>query len=464
MNSMDFQIAAPVSLAQALRAQIKGEVFTPEDEAYGQARLTWNRSIDQYPAVIVMAKNARDVVQAVRLAHEFDMEVAVQGTGHGVPRPANDCLLIVTSKMKGLSIERESQTAWIEAGVEWGEVLDAAQKVGLAPLLGSSPNVGVVGYTLGGGMGWLARRYGLAADSVLLFEIVTPDGRLVRASQDENEELFWAIRGGGANFGVVTGMQIRLYPVTTVFGGSLIYPIEVAKHVIQRYREWAAILPDEFTTSIIIMRFPPLPSVPEFLQGKAVVMVHGCYCGPLEQGEALMQTWKTLPEPIANTFRAMPFSEVATISNDPLQPMPGASASETFYELSDEMMDVVLRYIASGPSPISMAEFRQGGGAIDKADRKANALDSRFIGFYMHAGGLVPTPEARQAFLAYARKFQQELQPYATGRLYLNFMGVHEAAERSQDAYLSASYDRLRELKAKYDPENRFNHSFNLGG
>jgi FAD/FMN-containing dehydrogenase len=461
---MDFQIATSVSIAQELRAQVAGEVFTPDDEAYMQARLAWNRSIDQYPAVIVVAKNARDVVQAVRLAREFSIEVAVQGTGHGALRPANDCLLIVTSRMKGLQIERESQTAWIEAGLEWGEVLDAAQKVGLAPLLGSSPNVGVVGYTLGGGMGWLARKYGLAADSVLLFEIVTPDGRLVRASQDENEELFWAIRGGGANFGVVTGMKIRLYPVTSVFGGSIIYPIEVAKDVIQRYREWASILPDEFTTSISVMRFPPIPQVPDFLRGKAAVMIHGCYCGPVEQGEALMQTWKSLPEPIANTFRVMPFSEVATISNDPLDPMPGASASETFYELSDEMMDVVLRYIASGPSPISMAEFRQGGGAIDKADRNANALGSRFIGFYMHAGGLVPTPEARQAFLAYAAKFQQELQPYSTGRLYLNFMGGQEAAERGKDAYLPASYDRLRELKAKYDPDNRFSYGFNLSG
>jgi FAD/FMN-containing dehydrogenase len=200
------------------------------------------------------------------------------------------------------------------------------------------------------------------------------------------------------------------------------------------------------------------------LQGKAVVMIHGCYCGPVEQGEALMQTWKTLPEPIANTFRAMPFTEVATISNDPLQPLPSASASETFYELSDEMMDVVLRYVASGPAPISMAEFRQGSGAIDKADRNANALDSRFIGFYMHAGGLVPTPEAHQGFLDYAARFQEELQPYATGRLYLNFMGAHEAAERGKDAYLPASYDRLRELKAKYDPDNRFVYSFNLNG
>ena len=194
---------------QELQAAVQGAVITPADPGYDEARLAWNRRVDQHPAVIIVVKNAEDVATAVQAANHHNLKVAIQATGHGNIRPADDCMLILTSAMDGVTIDAQAQTAWVEAGVKWGAVLEKAQAVGLAPLLGSAPHVGVVGYTLGGGMGWLARKYGMALDSVLAFEAVTSDGRLLRISASENAELFWGMRGGGGNFAIVTAMQIR---------------------------------------------------------------------------------------------------------------------------------------------------------------------------------------------------------------------------------------------------------------
>ena len=230
------------------------------------------------------------------------MAVAVKATGHGVIREANDSLLIVTSELTDVRVNADAQTAWVSAGTKWGRVLEETQAVGLAPVLGSSPDVGAVSYTLGGGMGWLARKYGISADSVNQFELVTADGNLVHASAAENADLFWALRGGGGNFGVVTAMEIRLYPVTKVYGGNSFYPIEKAKEVYARYRNWIVNAPDELTSSVLIMNFPPFPQIPERLRGQSFVMVRGCYCGPLEQGKELLKYWRDWQSPI-NTLQ-----------------------------------------------------------------------------------------------------------------------------------------------------------------
>ena len=285
-----------------LRASVTGQVITPNNDAYDKARQAWNLTVDQHPALIVVAQTDIDIVEAVKFANMQGLDIAVMATGHGTIREADHSMLIVTSQLTDVRVSVEAQTAWVSAGAKWGRVLEAAQAVGLAPLLGSSPDVGAVGYTLGGGMGWLARKYGLSTDSVNRFELVTADGQMLRASATENADLFWGLRGGGGNFGVITGMEIQLYPVTTVYGGNLFYPADKAKEVYAHYRHWIANAPDELTSSVVLMNFPPVPEVPEFLRGQSFVIVRGCYSGPMEEGEELLKHWRTWQAPLIDDF------------------------------------------------------------------------------------------------------------------------------------------------------------------
>jgi FAD/FMN-containing dehydrogenase len=447
-----------------LRSHIRGQVILPSNPQYDRTRQAWNLSVNQRPALIVIAQCAEDVSQAVRFARRQGLGIAVQSGGHGVVLPANDALLVVTNQLRQLRLDAESQTAWVGAGLKWGMVLEKAQEVGLAPLLGSSPDVGVVGYTLGGGMGWLARKYGLAADSVISIELVTAGGEIIQASQEQSSDLFWGLRGGGGSFGVVTGMQIRLYPVTTVYGGNLVYPAELAREVIARYRDWIASAPDELTSSFVFMNFPPLPAVPEFLRGQSVVIVRGCYAGPIEQGEALLQSWRDWKKPLIDDFKAMPFSQVATISNDPEDPSPGLSSGAWLRELSDEAIDVLVRYAVSvnGSSPLVAIEIRHAGGKIAKVDPQFNAFGNRDAALSLQMIGMTPTPEAYHQVGRYVEQFKRELGPYLTGGVYINFLEGEEARRRTRDAYLPETYRRLKTLKAKYDPQNVFRFGFDI--
>ena len=434
-------------------------MLAPGVAGYDEARQAWNLSFEQRPALIVVAANAVDIAEAVLFARDAGLGVAVQATGHGLARPADEGLLIVTSQMTGVEVDAASQTAWIEAGAKWGLVLEATQPHGLAPLLGSSPDVGAVGYTLGGGIGWLARKYGLAADSVLSFEVVTAAGELVRASQDENPDLFWGLRGGGGSLGVVTGMEIRLYPVTTVYGGSLIYPASLAKEILTRYRDWIASAPDELTSSIAMMNFPPIPQIPEFLRGQSVVMVRGCYVGPMERGAALVDAWRAWRTPMADNFGEMPFSQVAAISNDPVDPSAGLSTSVWLGELSDEAIDTLVQYGVT-PSGLTLSEIRHVGGAVSQGDERLNVYGNRESLLVLQMVAMTPTPEIWQAQEQYTSQFKQALEPFLTGRVYINFLEGKEKQERTRDAYSPEAFRRLTEIKAKYDPENRFRYSF----
>jgi FAD/FMN-containing dehydrogenase len=439
-------------------------VILPGNPAYDAARQAWNLAIDQRPAVIVVAAGAADVAEAIRFARAAGLGVAVQSTGHGVVRPADDAVLIITSRLNAVRVNAVAQTAWVEAGAVWGAVLKEAQAAGLAPLLGSSPGVGVVGYTLGGGLGWLARKYGLAADSVRALEVVTADGQVRRASATENEDLFWALRGGGGGFGVVTGIEIQLYPVTTVFGGNLIYPIAMAREVLSRYRAWIATAPEELTSSVVIMNFPPLPAVPEFLRGRSAVIVRGLYCGPVAEGQALLQPWLDWQAPLANLWREMPFSEVATVSNDPKDPVPGYGTGAWMRALDDAAIDALIHYgvARAGSAPIVFAEVRHVAGALARIDQHANAFGNRDAGLLFNLGGLAPTPEARRQMAAHADEFLRALQPSLTGGAYPNFLNGREAPARTRDAYLPESYQRLKALKAQHDPDQLFRFGLNI--
>lgn len=447
-----------------LQARIAGTVMDAHDARYDEARKAWNLVVDQRPALIVFAENSEDVVQAVRFANEAQLRIAVTATGHGVVRPADGAMLINLSRMDGVSVYAAKQTARVEGGVKWGPVLEKTQAHGLAPLLGSSPDVGAVGYTLGGGMGWLARKYGLSADSVVAFEVVTSDGRQLRASADENADLFWGLRGGGGSLAIVTAMEIRLYPVSTVYGGNLFYPAAQARQVISRYRDWIAAAPDELTSSFSLMNFPPMPDLPEFLRGQSFIMVRGCFTGPATEGEELLKFWREWQAPVVDDFKEMPFSQVATISNDPVDPLPALTSGAWLRDLSDEAIDVMVRFALGDerPSPFTFTEVRHAGGAIARVDGRSAAYGNRDAQHILQVVSIMPNAEAQAAVLQHLEDFNNALQAHLTGGVYMNFLEGDEAQARVRDGYNADAFLRLQALKAQMDPRNVLAHGTNI--
>jgi hypothetical protein len=327
--------AEPVLLRRrrltGLRAQLGGAAITPDDPGYDDARASWNLAFDARPALIVEAADADDVAAALRFAAAADL--GGRRPGHrprhgarGRRRPADHH---ATPRRGGRSTRSPAPRGSGPARL-WGPVLAEAQLHGLAPLAGSAPHVGAVGYTLGGGMGWLARKHGLSADKVRSFEVVTPDGQVRRVSAETDPELFWALRGGGAgSLGVVTAMEIELVAVDQVYAGNLLYPPELAGEVFARFREWVADVPDELTSAVVIMNFPPFEEVPEPVRGRSFAVVRGCWCGPLEEGAALIDEWRDWAPPALDLFGPMPFAQMAEISQDPVDPVPAMVATES---------------------------------------------------------------------------------------------------------------------------------------
>lgn len=447
-----------------LQRMIEGTVIGPMDAQYEEARRAWNLSVEQRPAVIVFAENSDDVIEAVRFARGAGLRVAVTATGHGVIRPADGALLLNLSRLNSIDVDVQAKMARLGGGVKWGPVLAATQAHGLAPLLGSSPDVGAVGYTLGGGMGWLARKYGLSADSVLWFEVVTSEGRKARASAEENSDLFWALRGGGGSLAIVTEMAVRLYAVTEVYGGNLFYPLGQAREVMARYREWVRDAPEELTSSIVLMNFPPIPDIPEFLRGQSFVIVRGCYAGPVTEGEQLVQQWREWQAPLIDDFKAMPFADVATISNDPVDPLPGFSSGMWLRELSDDVIESLIGYGApsGGPPPLVVTEVRHAGGAIARGNGSDAAYGNRVAPHNLQVIAITPSPEVRQMVEGHWQAMRAALTPYGTGGSYLNFLEGSEAQERVGEGFSSEVYGRLRALKARWDPDNVLAYSTHI--
>jgi hypothetical protein len=354
--------------------------------------------------------------------------------------------------------------------VKWGEVLRQAQLYGLAPLLGSTTDVGAIGYTLSGGMGWLCRKYGMCVDSVLRMDVVTPDGVVRRASPEENPDLFWALCGGGGGFGVVTGMEIRLFPVTTVYAGNLLYPPHMAQEVFQRYRQWVENVPDELTCSIIMLNFPPLPQLPPMLSGQSFIMVRGCYAGAVEEGEKLLDEWRTWQQPIIDDFKARPFTEADMISQDPVDPMPAILSGEWLSDLSEETAAAFIRYTfppqgllpQGGPPALVSSEIRLAGGAISRVPADKNAYSHRDEKFGWYSVALVMNDEMLVQIENHLQNLRTALAPCLTGKVYMNFVEGHEMRQRTQDGYSEKTFKRLQAIKAKYDPDNRLNAGFHI--
>lgn len=447
-----------------LRRSVSGDVFSPTDTGYDAGRAAWNLVVDQHPALVLMAAKAGDIAEGVRFARANRLDVMLQATGHGVIRPADGALLINTAHMAGVAIDPNARTAWMEAGTKWGAVLEAAHASGLAPLLGSSPEIGAVAYTLGGGAGWLVRKYGLSADSVRRFEVVTADGEQRTASAAENPDLFWGLRGGGGSLAAVTGMEVRLYPVETVYGGVMVYPPALAAAVLGHWREWIKTVPDEMTSAVKIINMPNLEDVPPPMRGQTFVMVEGCYCGTLTEGEALIDTWRKWQAPLMDSFQPMPFSMVAQISQDPADPMPSFSTNVWLKDLDEATIDTLIRYatLQEGQVPLIFAEVRHIGGAARNGGVDAGAFGYRDAELLLVLIGMVPAPPLWQALADYTGRLKAAVAPALTGTVYMNFLEGAESVARVRDGFPPETFARLAALKAKYDPENVFNRALAL--
>lgn len=448
-----------------LADRVSGTVVTPDHPRYDDARAAWNLLYTHRPAVVVEAASTQDVVEAVRHAADIGAKVAVQATGHGVTSLADDAVLVLTTCLDHLEVDAEAWTATVGAGVKWSRVLAAAQEVGLAPLLGSSPDVGAVGYTLGGGFGWLGRRYGLSADHVRSFTVVLADGSVVRTSDEENAELFWALRGAGAgSLGVVVEMEIDLVPVTKVYAGNIFYPLEMAADVFGFYTDWTADITEEMTSSISLAAFPAMDEVPEPMRGKAFVIVRGCHSGELADGEALVDQWRRWAPPAIDMWGPLPFDQAGLISNEPTDPMPGVSSARWLRGLEPDQIEPMLEALApgtAGPSPLLMVEIRHAGGAVARPNPSASYA-ARGSERLVQAVGLAFGPEMAADAVSRIERLWAGLDDHVDEGAYLNFLEGDERVDHTRDAFDTDTWNRLVAVKRTVDPDGTFDHGLAL--
>jgi FAD/FMN-containing dehydrogenase len=443
---------------------VKNDIIVlPHDPGWDEARLAWNLAADQRPAAVALPESARDVAAVVRWARERGLRVAPQGTGHNaIPLGSlAHTVLLKTERIRGVSIDIRKRRARVDAGVLWAEVTDAAAQHGLAALAGSSPDVGVVGYTLGGGVSWLGRRYGLASNSVTAVEVVNAEGDPIRADAERHADLFWALRGGGGSFGVVTALEFELYPITHVQAGILFFPLDRGAEVLRAWRRWIDRVPDEVTSVGRFLRLPPLAQIPEPLRGGSFAIVEAVSLLGEDATDELLRPLRDLG-PKMDTFARIPVQELEHLHMDPKQPVPGAGDGMVLADLTDTAIDALVRTAgAEAQSPLLSVEVRHAGGALGRkapGGGAVSAVEGRFI---MSAVGMAPTPEAGAAVKAHVELVQSALAPWDAGRRFSNFSTKRERGER---LFGDMTYRRLQAVKAGVDPDDVFrsNHPVRL--
>jgi FAD/FMN-containing dehydrogenase len=446
-----------VALA-VLRARLPGQVLVPGDADYDAARAGFTLAPLPSPDVVVLAASAADVRAAVDFARDQQLPIGIKATGHNYGFPWPGGLMINTERMQGLTIDPLRRTARVEAGVKWGPVIAAAHAYGLAPLSGSTSDVGVVGYTLSGGMGWLLRKYGAAVDSVVAAEIVTADGQLRYASANSNPDLFWALRGGGGNFGVVTALEFQLYPVSKVYGGTLAFPIERAQDVLAAYSLLSDSAPEELTTALKLMRLPPLPELPEFLRGRAIVAVHAAYIGAEADGAALLQPLRALGDLLLDTFQMLPTTSLVSIANDPLHGPPSRRTTMMLKRLDQDTITALLDIAgAHAATPVMLLEIRHLGGAMTRVAPETAAFSQRYAPLLFQTVDVAISPEQAARAERNAQHVFATLAPLSTGGVLPGWLGAGDyGVERTRAGYTPDTYARLRQLKDVYDPDNLF--------
>jgi FAD/FMN-containing dehydrogenase len=429
--------------------------LTARDADWNLERAAFNILVDQQPAAIAVPRNADEVSDAVRSAAADGKRVAAQSTGHNAEPLGSlaNTVLLRTARLNDVKIDADAGKAWVGAGALWGDVIPRASEFGLAALHGSAPNVGIAGYTLGGGLSFYVRKHGLACNRVTAMELVTAGGEQVRVDAKNEPDLFWAVRGGGGSFGVVTALEFDLLRLPEIFAGALLFPAEQAREVLQGWREWTAGMPEEMTSVGRLMNFPPVLELPEALRGKSFTVLEVIYCGDPTDGPELVAPLRELGQVGLDTVDAQPPAGIAELHMDPPAPVPYTTESLLTHELPASAIDSLVEAVGPGSgSQLVSVELRHGGGALSRAPQDAGALATLPGSFIAVGVGFVPEPEAMAPNRAWLGAFKAVLEPYDAGR-YFNF--VEETFDITK-IFPPDVLSRLRDVKQRYDPGNIF--------
>ncbi len=457
-------VSAIVDPVEVDEAAFRGHLIRPGAPDYELHRKIWNGSIDRLPALIVRCAGVSDVIAAVKLGQASKLPVAVRSGGHSFPglSVADGALVVDLSPLKGVRVDPEKRTARVQAGVLLGELDQETQAFGLAVPSGIVTHTGVAGLTLGGGIGWIMRKHGLTIDQLVAVDLVTADGEFVKASADENPDLFWGVRGGGGNFGIVTEFEFRCVPLgTQVLAGPIFWPMEQSGEVLRFYRDWVAEAPDELMTIIVHRKAPALPFVPPELHGKLVVMVVCCWVGELEAGETFIRPLREFGSPVADVCLPKPYLTHQAMFD------PGFVPGRWYYfksceigELSDEIIDITVERSLQIESPLTSYPIWQMGGAVGRVRDDQTAFNGRRASFTYNIGASTESSAGFDEEREWVRSFWSALEPWHQG-VYVNFLG-DEGTDRVRQAYGPEKYERLRALKQKYDPDNFFRINQNI--
>jgi FAD binding domain-containing protein/berberine-like enzyme len=450
---------------QELGTGTRGDVIRPGDDEYESARRVWNGTIDRRPGLIVRCTGAADVLAAVRFAGTHELPVAIRGGGHGIPGfgTCDGGMVIDLAGMKSVRVDPRRRIVRVEGGATWGELDRETQEFGLATTGGLISTTGIAGLTLGGGFGWLARKHGLSCDNLVSADVVTADGRLLTASEEENADLLWALRGGGGNFGVVTSFEYRLHPVGPIlFGGALFYPIEQAADFLRFHAGWSVTMPEELGTSVALIVAPEAPFVPAELVGTPMIAIAIGYLGELEHGEAAIAALRDFGPPAIDLLGPIPYTALQAMF-DGFYPHGLCSYWKTEYlaEPSDDLIETVLDRFARRTSPLSQVFLEHYGGAVAQVGPESSAVSHRELPYRLLILANWTDPAEGDEHVSWARDFWEQTRPFVDGGVYVNYLG-DEGPARIREAYGAATYDRLVAAKRTYDPTNFFRLNQNI--
>jgi FAD/FMN-containing dehydrogenase len=463
-RSKKAKISLPEKAIESLKSKIKGRVVLPSDSNYKEVREIWNAMIDRQPALIVRCAEANDVPHAISFAREHGLEISIRGGGHNIAGSAlyDNGLVIDFSTMRNVRVDAEKKRAYVEPGATLADFDEATQSSGLATPVGINSTTGIAGLTLGGGFGWLTRTYGMTIDNLVSVEAVTTNGKTIRASENENADLFWALRGGGGNFAVVTQFEFKLHEVgPEILAGLIVYPFDQAKQVLTKYREFVESAPEELNVWIVLRKAPPLPFLPGDVHGKEVVVVVTFYSGDVAEGRRLIEPLLGFGTPHGEHIGAQPYTQWQK-AFDPLL-TPGARnywKTHNFTELSDDALNSMIEFAGKLPSPQCEILIALVAGAANQVPADATAYRHRDAKFVLNVHGRWSDPTDDERCIGWARAFFQASSPYASAGAYVNFM-TEEESDRVAAAY-GANYNRLAQIKKQYDPDNLFHVNQNI--
>ncbi|MGY0614399.1 FAD-binding oxidoreductase [Vibrio sp. FJH11] len=452
------------SKVEDFKKHFGGDVILPDDPTYNEVRQIWNGMIDRKPGMIARCKSADDVVQSVNFARENELLVSIRGGGHNIAGNAicDDGLMIDLSLLKEVAVDADSRRALVGPGCTLADVDGATQKYGLATPVGINSTTGIAGLTLGGGFGWLSRKYGMTIDNLVSAHVVTADGRQLLASETENEDLFWALRGGGGNFGIVTQFEFQLHPVgPDVLSGLIVFPFSQAQSVISQFAKFTQTAPEDLSVWMVTRKAPPLPFLPESVHGKEVVVLAICYAGDPTEGEKLIMPLRSFGDAHGEHIGVQPFAAWQQ-AFDPLLTSGARNywKSHNFTDLSEGVIDAAIEYAGQLPSPHCEIFIASLGCATSRPEPDAMAYSSRDAAYVLNVHGRWESESEDQQCIAWAREFFDKTKPFASGGAYINFL-TQDEAERTESAY-GPTYARLQSIKKKYDPTNLFRMNQNI--